>query len=300
MRKFLLFAIVAALLGLPVTADAAFFQYQTGAKGPTASTVQAIAEQEKLAAAGNTEAQYKLGELLFQNYSIIAAKKWLEKAAASGNLLAEARLFYMHNCLREKIDPTKKFHRFDELSEQSSDDAMNLLGDFYLAGCGVTRDRQRALDYFKRAAKNGDPYAHFSLFVEEELFTCIKRLAEQGYAPAQNVLSFQYANGTGGITDTELAVVWARKAIEQGNTAAQFNLGIHYWIGIGVPKDPQQAFSCFQKAAEQGFSLAQRFLGICYESGTGAPKDPQKAVFWYQKAAEQGDEFAQQKLQELK
>lgn len=306
MRKFLLFAVFAALLSLPAAAGAASIPYPGNGKGrPAVSTSQAISEQEKLASAGNTDAQYKLGELLFQNYSVISAKKWLEKAAASGNLLAEARLFYMHNCFSKKIDPTKKFHKFNELSEQGTDAAMILLGDFYLAGCGVTKDRQLALDYFKRAAQNGDPYANLSLFVEDEMppqvaFTYIKRLAEQGYALAQNVLSFQYANGTGCITNTDQAVVWALKAVEQGNAAAQFNLGFYFQHGIGVPEDPQQAFACYQKAAEQGFSLAQRFLGFCYELGTGVSKDLQQAVFWYQKAAEQGDEPAQQRLRELK
>ena len=145
MRKFLLFAVFAALLSLPAAAGAASIPYPGNGKGrPAVSTSQAISEQEKLASAGNTDAQYKLGELLFQNYSVISAKKWLEKAAASGNLLAEARLFYMHNCFSKKIDPTKKFHKFNELSEQGTDAAMILLGDFYLAGCGVTKDRQLA------------------------------------------------------------------------------------------------------------------------------------------------------------
>ena len=302
MRKFLLFAAFAALLSLPAAADAASIPYPGNGKGgPAVSTSQAISEQEKLASAGNTDAQYKLGELLFQNYSVISAKKWLEKAAASGNLLAEARLFYIDSCLSGKVDKNKKFNKLTELFKLESDDAMLLLGDFYLAGCGVAKDRRRAIAYFTSAAQSGDPHAQLSLALEEaealeRAFEKIEKIAEQGYAPAQTILGFYYQKGKGTQKDPQKAFIWYHKAAEQGHVIAQANLGFCYQDGTGTPKDPRKAFLWFQKAAAQGDTTAQVGLGIYYENGIGIPKDPQQAFTWYQKAAEQGDANAQSSL----
>ena len=272
-------------------------------------SVQAVAiksfkepsELEKLAGGGNVAAQYRLGETLFRASLSAAAEKWLEKAAANGNLLAEARLFYMRSCSGKKEGSAEPFDKFEELSSQDSDDARILLGDFYLTGCGVAKDRGRALTAFRHAAQNDDLHAQLVLaFVEEnspeKAFGMIKKVAEQGYAPAQNALADRYYDGKGTPKDPQQAFVWYQKSAEQGYAYAQNNLGICYQQGIGTPKDPQQAFVWYQKAAEQGDASAQFNLGLCYAKGIGTPKDPQQAFIWFQKAAEQGDASAQSNL----
>lgn len=302
MRKFLLFATFAALLSLPAAAGAASPQLpENGKERQSLSTAQVISEQEKLAGAGNTDAQYRLGEMLFQNHSIVSAKKWLEKAAANGNLLAEARLFYIRFCSGQKSDSTKQFNKFEKLAELDSDDAKILLGDFYLAGCGVTKDRRRAIVYFTSAAQNGDPRAQVSLALEEvetpeRSFEKIGKIAEQGYAQAQTVLGFYYEKGKGTPKDPQKAVFWYQKAAKQNYAPALYNLGLNYETGTGVPKDSQKAFTLVKQAAEQGYAPAQNSLGFYYESGKGTPKNPQKAFIWYHKAAEQGNVIAQANL----
>ena len=272
-------------------------------------SVQAVAiksfkepsELEKLAGGGNVAAQYRLGETLFRASLSAAAEKWLEKAAANGNLLAEARLFYMRSCSGKKEGSAEPFDKFEELSSQDSDDARILLGDFYLTGCGVAKDRGRALTAFRHAAQNDDLHAQLVLaFVEEnspeKAFGMIKKVAEQGYAPAQNALADRYYDGKGTPKDPQQAFVWYQKSAEQGYAYAQNNLGICYQQGIGTPKDPQQAFVWYQKAAEQGDAPAQNALANLYYGGEGTPKDPQQAFIWLQKAAEQGYAEAQSNL----
>ena len=269
-------------------------------------SVQAVAiksfkepsELEKLASGGNVAAQYRLGETLFRASLSAAAEKWLEKAAANGNLLAEARLFYMRSCSGKKEGSAEPFDKFEELSSQDSDDARILLGDFYLTGCGVAKDRGRALTSFRHAAQNDDLHAQLVLaFVEEKspekAFGMIKKVAEQGYAPAQNALADRYAEGIGTPKDPQQAFIWFQKAAEQGYAPAQNALANLYYGGEGTPKDPQQAFIWVQKAAEQGYASAQFSLGVCYAEGIGTPKDPQQAFVWYQKSAEQGFAVAQ-------
>ena len=155
-------------------------------------------------------------------------------------------------------------------------------------------------------------------------FECIRKLSEQGYAPAQTVLGLCYqfgwitpqskseakrwyaeaANhgdaeaqcllGLFLLTDSEDGGTWLRKAAEQGYAPAQYLLGVYYLTVDSLTVDRvKQAVSLFYEAAKQGFVLAQLALGFCYEHGFGVKKDPKQAVYWYQKAAEQGHASAQ-------
>ena len=65
--------------------------------------------------------------------------------------------------------------------------------------------------------------------------------AEQGYAAAQYILGFIYAEGRGVPKDDVKAVRWYRLAAEQGHASAQSNLGDMYGTDRGVPQDYVQA-----------------------------------------------------------
>lgn len=207
MGKFLLFAVVAALLSLPAAAGAASpQQLENGKEGRALSTSQEISELEKLAKAGNADAQFRLGEALLLNFHVNAAQKWLEKSAASGNLLAEARLFFVRFCYRWKSNPSEPFAKFDQLAALDSDEAHILLGDFYQAGCGVDKDWLRGRSYLTHAAQNGYRRAELSLAFDDvydvlmpenqaKSLTAMKKMAEQGYAPAQAFLGYFYEEG---------------------------------------------------------------------------------------------------------
>lgn len=269
-------------------------------------SVQAVAiksfkepsELEKLAGGGNAEAQYRLGETLFQNYSINAAKKWLEKAAANGNLLAEARLFFLRSCSENKDNSSEKFNKFNELSRDSSDDAQILLGDFYLTGCGVPKDTRRALACFEPAAKNGDPYAQLAIAFEEtedpeKSFGMVEKIADQGYLPAQNAMAVYYLNGIGTQKDPKKAFALFQKGAEQGHAIAQYNLGESYRNGFGTQENLEKALEWYNKSAEQGYVLAQNDLAVFYFEGIGTQQNMEQAFTWFEKAAEQGFVLAQ-------
>ena len=70
----------------------------------------------------------------------------------------------------------------------------------YAKGQGVQQDYQQAVQWYRKAA-------------------------EQGNADAQNNLGLMYANGQGVKQDYQQAVQWFRKAAEQGDASAQINLG---------------------------------------------------------------------------
>ncbi len=138
----------------------------------------------------------------------------------------------------------------------------------YENGDGVEQDYEEALEWFRKAAEQGDLLAQYSL-------------------------GDMYENGNGVEQDYEEALEWFRKAAEQGLSLAQYSLGLMYENGNGVEQDYEEAEKWFRKAAEQGLSLAQYSLGLMYENGDGVEQDYEEAEKWFRKAAEQGDTDAQ-------
>jgi S1-C subfamily serine protease len=130
----------------------------------------------------------------------------------------------------------------------------------YAEGTGIPRDDREAVNWFQRAADQGDARAQFNL--GNHIF-----------------------NGTGVPLDLKQAIMWFQRAAEQGYSNAEFNLGVCYGDGTGVPQSHRQAFIWYQRAAEQGLANAQCNLGVYYWQGTGVPKDLISAYKWLNLAA---------------
>ena len=103
----------------------------------------------------------------------------------------------------------------------------------------------------------------------------LRRLAEQGYAPAQNKLGDMYYFGFGVLSDNAEVVKWYRRAAEQGHRGGQYNLGGMYYNGIGVSEDYVQAYLWINLAASQGHEGAIQFRDILKKEMT--PADVLKA-----------------------
>ncbi len=114
-------------------------------------------------------------------------------------------------------------------------------------------------------------------------FEIFRRLANDGYAPAQDKLAWMYQNGWGVEQSYSQAVNWFRKAAEQGNTEALASMGLMYLKGWGVPQNYDTALEWYGKAAAQGSEVAQRRINsiqllkvnkqkiASIERGTGFP-----------------------------
>jgi uncharacterized protein len=152
-------------------------------------------------------------------------------------------------------------------AEKGDAEAQYDLGFKYDFGDGLPKDREQAIEWYRKAA-------------------------EQGHARAQYRLGWSYQFGEATFRDLSQAVGWYLKAAEQGEPRAEFSLGI-----ISQAEDDQtQAVRWFSKAAAQDLAEAQFALGKLYQTGRGTEKDIAKAVEWYRKAAEQGLVQAQSNL----
>lgn len=207
----------------------------------------------------------------------------------------------------EKLTPEEEFKKTLKEAETGFAPAQSLLGLMYFNGEGVTKDNGKAIEWYQKAAIQGEASGQYRLgwmYFQGEGVTkddskaveWYQKAAMQGLAKAQNKLGWMYFEGEGVPKDEAKAAMWLQKAAIQGLANAQNQLGTMYAEGQGVPKDAIKAAEWFQKAAEQGVAEAQYNLGLMYSEGEGVPKDVIKAAELFQKAAAQGIAAAQYNL----
>ena len=72
---------------------------------------------------------------------------------------------------------------------------------------------------------------------EELAFKTVKEAAEGGYVPAQDLLAYCYATGTGTKANERLAFAWYLRAALEGSQSARSSLLACFDDGVGVAKD---------------------------------------------------------------
>ena len=163
-------------------------------------------------------------------------------------------------------------------------------------------------DELVKKAQAGDPSAQLDLGLcysrgngvkasPGEGVAWLEKAANQGYAPAEFVLSSAYYYGSEGLEmNRKKSAVWAERSAKQGNASGQLVLGMLYLYGDGVQKNEKEAFEWLKKSAEQGNASAQNYLGRCYRKGIGVERDEREAFAWIRKSAEQGLSSGQNNL----
>ena len=271
------------------------YEYGNGVEQDNAEAVKWF---QKAAEQGHAGAQYCFGFSHRYGSSIerndAEAVKWFQKAAEQGNAKAQAELGMMYrygNGVEQNNEKAIEWHR--KAAEQGEPSIQYRLGEIlYKNGMAASQDYGEAIKWFRKAAEQGYeeaiPLYDTICWSEKDV---IQKVAQQGYASAQNELGVMYANGEQVTQDYEEAAKWYRKAAQQGHADAQNNLGKMY---VKVKENYEEAATWYRKAAEQGHSDAQNNLGALYAEGlVGVELDDEEAVKWYRKAAEQGHPNAQ-------
>lgn len=122
----------------------------------------------------------------------------------------------------------------------------------------------------------------------KDLFSQIRKKAEQGNPEAELALGSFYASGTGVSRSLSKAFKWHQKAAEHGLARAQYQLGMDYGQGVGVKEDQATALTWFLKAANQDLLEAQFAVGLAYLNGKGTDQNATEAVRWFKKASDAG------------
>lgn len=173
------------------------------------------------------------------------------------------------------------------------------VGAMYQNGRGVAASRDKAVEWYKKAAAQNNQKAISRLNLiqsNEERFNKTLARAEKGEVESQYDLGNMYSEGIGVDADITKAMTWYDKAASQEFVKAQYKLGLIYYEGSSANKDRSLAFKQFRKAAEKGYPPAQFYLGKMYASGQGVKRDYETALEWFSKAADGGFNEARREM----
>ena len=266
--------------------------------------------------------QYILDRPKFEEYKCEVSK--LKTYEEKIDFLKKYQNEVQSMCISARLKADEEKFNLYLKSESTIQEALKLIED---------KQREQGLAILKDLADNGIPRAQFQMgrFAQtfSEQFIWMEKAANQGYAPAQNVIGRMYYDGNGVTRNVKLAAEYFEKAAnqgqeqsqryfaqinykgelgkrdysialkyyimaaEQGDVSSQEMLGRMYRDGNGTTQDFAKAMEWYSKAAEQGNSNAQNSLGIFYTRGLGTPQNYEEALVWYTKAAEQGNTNSQ-------
>ena len=154
---------------------------------------------------------------------------------------------------------------------KAADDKSSLfnLGYYYQYGIERPKNRELAMDYYRKSILDGDERA-------------------------MNNLGILYHEAGGKMNDS-LAEYWFSQSANAGDARGICNLGMCYEDGIAVTRNVKKALELYRKSAAAGYKSAITQLGILYEKGAeDIPRNYDSSMYWYLKGSNLGDSMATQ------
>ena len=164
-------------------------------------------------------------------------------AVAATCVIAEIRELPWWCCLRANLGSSEMQYKMGTICSE-----------------GDQKEQKSADEWFRKAAKNGNVKAQYTLAMrttnEEERIALLKAAADQGSVEAQYELGAAYFRG-GHYAE---AVEYYRKAADTEMPKAQHALAGCLARGDGVAKDTGKAKELYRKAAAQGYGPSEARL----------------------------------------
>jgi TPR repeat protein len=247
---------------------------------------------------------------------------------ASFVMPASAASFEDGEAAYNQLDYKTAFEVWAPLAEEGNAQAQYKLGMMYDNGFGVKADPRQAVDWYRRAAVQGDKAAERHYEADNFAYSMgLPAVAQTKAADkivphkpavvnaAQPPSKIKPAAENVALQPVQLVVPAVPTAVvrpavppdandiqtlegsaNNDNVQAQLALGNRYALGKDVPQDYEMAAEWYAKAAGQGNAVAEELLGDLYNTGSGVQQDYPKAAQWYRLAAEQGNAHAQEDL----
>lgn len=277
MKKAIIKGICALFLGATLGSATSAEAFRVSIPARETATLEADArsvdELKNAIEKGDAEAAVILGDRYFSGLGV---ERDLEQGFAAYRKAIE---------LGWGTEPTSEERkaRIDELvaaAERGDVEAAWRLGRDYDWGLGVEENKEKALEFYRKAAKLGHVNSVRAVCLWENLgekwgtaktleFLCDVALA--GNADAACNLAARYAQGDGVDQSAEKCREWYLKGIELGSADAARWLGDRYLFGdSGFEANVAQGLEYYRKAVEMGDSTAAYRLGELYFYGDDA------------------------------
>lgn len=183
-----------------------------------------VPEEEALAGEPGDEGEAfasESGALAAATYPEIPAALTVERAAASGNRIAQ---YQLGQSWIDSGDLQEGANLIRKSAEKGLPVAQYRLAKLHEKGLGVPKDLSRAREWTEKAAQGGN-------------------------VKAMHDLAVFMAEGDGGAQSYAGAVEWFRKGAEYGVVDSQYNLGVLYEQGLGISPNLTEALFWFNVAA---------------------------------------------------
>ncbi len=192
--------------------------------------------------------------------------------------------------------------------EHNNAEAQNIIGVCYMTGTNIPMDISNALDYFAMAAENGHTGGMRNLAIaleingskdKDKIITMYDKAAKNGDPYALNNLAVCYMTGDGVKKDMKQAINLFEKAVNADDTLSMVNLADCYSVGNGVIRNESKAFELYKKAADNGSIEGMRSAAIYLFEGKGTKQDLKAALEYFKQAADLGDEISKKRYDEI-
>ena len=197
-------------------------------------------------------------------------------------------------------------------ADETTDRLKSLAAEYYW-GKTKTKDLEKALKLYIRAANRGDSEAKYiagGMYYKgfgtkkdiNKAFTYLYDAALDGNSTpeSQKLLGQFFLQGSNVPKNYGEALKWYLLAAENGDRDAQSELAFLYYTGRAGERSFEKAFYWYEKSAYQGLAVAQYSLGVMYYSGTGVENsDILQSYGWFSLAASQNHMAGQQAVNYL-
>lgn len=185
------------------------------------------------------------------------------------------------------------------LAEKGNADALYLMGFAHETGNGVEASREKAIEYYHKAAdaKHKDAVYRLSFILlasedekeRDQAREELEKAAKDDPAVAGRILGEAYLRGMlSPAADPDKAVFWWKRAADAGDIPSLLLIARFYEGQFGFPelKDLKQAMEYYGKAAGLGAPAAMASYGSRLLSGDESIRDEAKGREWIKKAIE--------------
>lgn len=248
---------------------------------------KAIALFEEASAAGDGISMYNLGCAYFGGDGVVVdwekAKYWYQQAMKTDDEEAVTKSkqnLATIKMLESDTNPTKQdFETYLQGAELGQETGQLATAECYLNGWGVAKDVEKAIYWFKEAAKQGNLDAQTSLgiiYTDGQLVPSDLKLAKYWLsAPvaAADTTALAYMGHVlyqeGNFNE---ALSYIRQASNLGSKDAMRTLALMYWAGQGVEVNYAEALR-YAKAARDMNPYTQFIYAMFVAQGVGTPAD---------------------------
>lgn len=246
---------------------------------------------------------------------------WSEARKQAAEYYKQGKTYY------DQKQYVKSLALFKDAEKYGNTDAYYMIGEHYYYGYAIAENRNKACEYYNKAAELGNINAMNDLGVIYEIsqpdvsFKWRKKAVAAGGSYARLGLAKMYYDGRGTTRNYTEARNLFEKLAKEGNAEANAYLGQMFENGIAVKKDENVALEYYKKGlsidwakkaydklfhkldeerrdkeieeqlslAKRGYPDAQRYIGECYYKGYRTTKSYDMAREWFEKAAKQGN-----------